>query len=127
MANVNTTLPKTEEDILIEEHGYDDHFHEHHEGDKYQSNFITTYIFSQDHKMIAKQFLITGMFWALIGAGMSVIFRLQLGFPDESMAWLKPLLGKWIVVNSEGDRLAWIRSFTTLWLRCTVPLSCSSY
>ena len=80
MANVNTTLPKTEEDILIEEHGYDDHFHEHHEGDKYQSNFVTTYIFSQDHKMIAKQFLITGMFWALIGAGMSVIFRLQLGF-----------------------------------------------
>ena len=102
MANVNTSLPKTEEDILIDEHGYDDHFHEHHEGDKYQSNFITKYIFSQDHKMIAKQFLITGMFWALIGAGMSVIFRLQLGFPDESMAWLKPLLGKWIVVNADG-------------------------
>lgn len=91
-----------EEDILIKEQGYDDHFHEHHHGDKYQSNFITHYIFSQDHKIIAKQFLITGIFWALVGAGMSIIFRLQLGFPQESMAWLKPLLGKWITINEAG-------------------------
>lgn len=94
--------PETHEDILIREQGYDDHFHEHHHGDKYQSNFITKYIFSQDHKMISKQFLITGMIWAIIGAGMSIIFRLQLGFPEESLLWLKPLLGKWITVNSEG-------------------------
>ena len=79
---------KYEEDILIEELGYDDHFHEHHHGDKYQSNFITTYIFSQDHKIIAKQFLITGMFWAIVGGLMSLVFRLQLGFPAESLAWL---------------------------------------
>jgi len=92
----------TKEEVLIEELGFDDHFHDHHHGDKYQSNFITTYIFSQDHKMIAKQFLITGMFWALIGAGMSIIFRMQLGFPEESLAWIKPLLGKWITINAEG-------------------------
>jgi len=93
--------PMTQEEELIEKLGYDDHFHEHHEGDRYQSNFINTYVFSMDHKIIAKQFLITGMFWALIGAGMSLIFRLQLGFPEESMAWLKPLLGKWIIINAE--------------------------
>ena len=102
MANVETNPVVHEEDLLIEEYGYDDHFHEHHHGDKYQSNFITTYIFSQDHKMIAKQFLITGMFWAIIGAAMSLIFRLQLGFPEEDMAWIKPLLGKWITVNEAG-------------------------
>jgi cytochrome c oxidase subunit 1 len=90
-----------EDDILIEEYGYDDHFHDHHHGDKYQSNFITHYIFSQDHKIIARQFLITGMFWAIIGAGMSIIFRMQLGFPEESLAWLQPLLGGWIEVNAE--------------------------
>jgi cytochrome c oxidase subunit 1 len=94
--------PNTVEDKLIEELGYDDHFHEHHHGDKYQSSFITTYIFSQDHKIIAKQFLITGMFWAVIGGLMSLVFRLQLGFPEESLAWLKPVLGKWIEVNGEG-------------------------
>ncbi len=90
------------EDKIIEELGYDDHFHEHHEEDKYRSNFFGKYIFSMDHKMIAKQFLVTGIFWAIIGAGMSIIFRLQLGFPEENMAWIKPLLGKWIVVNDAG-------------------------
>ena len=62
-----------EDDVLIREQGYDDHFHEHHEGDKYRSNFLTTYIFSQDHKIIARQFLITGIFWAIVGAAMSII------------------------------------------------------
>lgn len=91
-----------EPDLMIEELGFDDHFHDHHHGDKYQSNFITHYIFSMDHKMIAKQFLITGMMWAIIGAAMSIVFRLQLGFPEESLAWLQPLLGKWINVNEAG-------------------------
>jgi len=92
----------TETDIHIEKQGFDDHFHEHHEGDKFQTNFIFKYIFSMDHKMIARQFLITGMLWAVIGAAMSIIFRLQLGFPNESMAWLKPILGKWITINEAG-------------------------
>ena len=95
----NVVSERTELDILIEEQGYDDHFHEHHEGDKYQTNFLTTYIFSQDHKMIARQFLVTGIFWGIVGAAMSIIFRLQLGFPEESMAWLRPILGNWIVVD----------------------------
>ncbi len=102
MATLTATTAPTKEEKLIQEYGFEDHFHDHHHGDKYQSNFVTTYIFSQDHKMISKQFLITGMIWALIGAGMSIIFRLQLGFPEESLAWLKPLLGKWIVVNEAG-------------------------
>lgn len=92
----------TYEEKLIEDLGYDDHFHDHHEGDKFSANFINTYIFSMDHKIIAKQFLITGMFWAVIGALMSLVFRLQLGFPEADMAWLKPVLGKWITVNAEG-------------------------
>ena len=94
--------PVTRDEGLIQELGYDDHFHEHHHGDKYQSNFVSHYIFSQDHKMIAKQFLITGMMWAIIGGLMSLVFRMQLGFPEESIAWIKPVLGKWIVVNSDG-------------------------
>jgi len=65
--------------------------HEHH-----QQSFISKYIFSTDHKTIAKQFLITGIFWAVIGGAMSVIFRLQLGFPDMDLSFLKPILGEWI-------------------------------
>ena len=49
MANIATTY---DEDVLIKELGYDDHFHDHHHGDKYQSGFISHYIFSMDHKII---------------------------------------------------------------------------
>jgi cytochrome c oxidase subunit 1 len=65
------------------------HEHHHHE------TFITKYVFSQDHKMIAKQFLITGMVWAIIGGLFSVIFRLQLGYPESTFPWLEDFLGHW--------------------------------
>jgi len=68
---------------------------EHHEIHHHHETFITKYVFSQDHKMIAKQFLITGMFWAVLGGLMSVLFRLQLGYPDSSFPWLEDVIGKW--------------------------------
>jgi cytochrome c oxidase subunit I len=63
--------------------------HEHRQG------FFTKYVFSQDHKMIAKQFLITGMIWAIIGASFSVLFRIQLAYPGDSFPILETILGKW--------------------------------
>jgi len=74
-----------------------DHHHEHH----HHETFISKYVFSQDHKMIAKQFLITGMFWAVLGGLMSVLFRLQLGYPDATFPWLEDILGKW----AKGGRI----------------------
>jgi len=74
-----------------------DHPHEHH----HHETFITKYVFSQDHKMIAKQFLITGIIWAIIGGLFSVLFRLQLGYPDSTFPWLEDFLGKW----AKGGRL----------------------
>jgi cytochrome c oxidase subunit 1 len=58
--------------------------------------FLFTYIFSTDHKTIAKQYLFTGILWALVGSGISLIMRLQLGFPGLNLDWLKPALGDWI-------------------------------
>ena len=69
------------------------HHNEHH-GHHHQS-FITKYIFSQDHKTIAKQFLITGIIWAIIGGLFSVLFRLQLGYPDQTFPILETFFGKW--------------------------------
>src|SRR5450631_1063231 len=67
-----------------------------HNGLHHKETFITKYVFSMDHKMICKQFLITGMIWAIIGGLMSVLFRLQLGYPDATFPWLEDLLGsKW--------------------------------
>ena len=86
----NEAVLHTHSDVATHEvHG--DHHHEHH----HHETFITKYVFSQDHKMIAKQFLITGMFWGVLGGLMSVLFRLQLGYPDSNFPFLHTLLGKW--------------------------------
>ncbi len=70
-------------------HAHADH-HEHH-----PETFWSKYVFSMDHKMIAKQFLITGIIMAVIGMVLSVLFRIQLGWPDETFPFLERILGKW--------------------------------
>lgn len=76
----------TAEDVHHVEHHADEHHHE---------SFWTKYIFSQDHKMIAKQYLTLAIVMAFIGMFMSIIFRLQLGFPDTKFGFFETLLGKW--------------------------------
>ena len=68
---------------------HDDHGHHHKE------TFVTKYIFSQDHKMISKQYLITGLFMGIIGIAMSLLFRLQLAWPDKQFTIYEILLGDW--------------------------------
>jgi cytochrome c oxidase subunit I len=43
------------------------------------------YFFSTDHKMIAMQYLFTGMAMAMIGAFFAYVFRMQLGFPNHNV------------------------------------------
>jgi len=74
-----------------------------HDAHAPEESFITKYIFSMDHKMIARQFLITGIIWAIIGALMSVLFRIQLGFPDADLGFLRVIFGKWINANGQLD------------------------
>ena len=62
----------------------------------HKETFITKYIFSTDHKMIAKQFLLTGMFMAFVGMLMSAIFRVQLANPGEYSVLYNLLPGGWI-------------------------------
>ena len=65
--------------------------HHHHE-----ESFISKYVFSMDHKMISKQFLITGIIMGVIGMAMSIAFRLQLAYPETSFPILEWLFGsKW--------------------------------
>ena len=64
--------------------------HHHH-----QEDFLFKYVFSTDHKMIAKQFLITGFIMGFIGMVMSTLFRLQLGWPGESFWLVDTLMGSW--------------------------------
>ena len=57
---------------------------EHHE-----LGFIRTYIFSTDHKMIAKQFLVASLAFLLLGGLLAAVIRWQLGFPGQAI----PLIG----------------------------------
>src|SRR5215216_7973292 len=75
--------------------------HDEHQVHHHKETFITKYVFSQDHKMISKQFLITGIFWAVLGALMSVLFRLQLGYPESTFPILEDILGNW----AKGGRI----------------------
>jgi len=64
----------------------DDHGH-------HKETFITKYVFSQDHKMISKQFLLTGITMAVVGTVMAALFRMQLAWPGEGFAIVNFFLG----------------------------------
>ncbi len=63
---------------------------EHHE---HKQSFVTKYIFSTDHKIIGKQYLITGIIIAFIGVLFSVLFRIQLAWPGEPQEIFSLILG----------------------------------
>jgi len=68
-------------------HGHGDHHAEHGGGDHGHdghgpTSFWSKYVFSVDHKIIAMQYLFTGMLMALIGGFTVYVFRMQQAFPD---------------------------------------------
>jgi cytochrome c oxidase subunit 1 len=69
--SVATAVPE------ILDHAHAEHAHE---------NFFRKYLWSTDHKMIAMQYLFTGMVMALIGGYLSYVFRMQLAFPGQRIA-----------------------------------------
>ena len=69
----------------MSDHGHAAHHH--------KESFFTKYVFSQDHKMIAKQYLLTAIIMGIVGIALSALFRLQLGWPDEKFGIMETLLG----------------------------------
>jgi cytochrome c oxidase subunit 1 len=67
----------------------------------HKQTFVTKYIFSTDHKMIAKQYLITGIIMGVIGGFMSMLFRLQLAYPEQHFTIIEAFLGK----GGEGGQM----------------------
>ena len=70
--------------------------HGHHEHDHHEEHFVSKYIFSFDHKMIGKQYLVTAVFMGVLAMLLSILFRIQLAWPGESTDFLSFFLGeKW--------------------------------
>ena len=65
--------------------------HEHDAHDHHGPRGIMKYLWSTDHKVIAMQYLFTGMFMGVIGGLMAYVFRMQLAFPGISVPGM-PLL-----------------------------------
>jgi cytochrome c oxidase subunit 1 len=70
------------------------HDHGHHAG------FISTYIFSRDHKIIGIQFLFSTLIWFFIGGLLALGVRWQLAWPWSDM----PIMGR--LFANEGGQIA---------------------
>jgi cytochrome c oxidase subunit 1 len=80
--------------VAHEAHGHHDaHGHDNDHG-HHEESFVSKYIFSQDHKMIGKQFLMTAVFMGLVAMLLSILFRIQLAWPGESSDFLSFFLGE---------------------------------
>jgi cytochrome c oxidase subunit 1 len=82
----------------MENHGHHNHegHHAHHDEHHHEEHWVTKYVFSMDHKVISRQFLITAVIMAVLAMIMSILFRLQLAWPGEKFAIINYMLGdKW--------------------------------
>ncbi len=81
--------------------------HGHHE----EESFFRKYLYSTDHKMIAKQYLFTGMAMALVGGFFSYVFRMQLAWPGmEVPFWglVTPAAYNMLITNHGAIMIFWV-------------------
>ena len=72
---------------------------------------IMKYLWSTDHKVIAQQYLWTGVVMALIGGAMSYIFRMQLAFPGvpvPGFGVVSPVEYNALVTNHGTIMIFWV-------------------
>src|SRR3989442_6434276 len=61
--------------------------------EKHRLGFIQRYIFSQDHKIIGIQYMMTSLFMAVVGGVLAMLIRMELGWPGGHWGgarWLFP-------------------------------------
>ena len=81
----------------MESHEHDqDHDEQHIHPEP--TSFIRKYIFSMDHKVIAKQFIWLGLSFLFLGGTMAMMIRWQLANPGVPF----PVIGKWVFAGSNG-------------------------
>src|SRR5258707_14289856 len=69
--------------------------HGHHE-----LSFFNKYIWSEDHKTIAIQYLFSTLFFMVVGGLLAMGVRYQLAFPGVPVPLIGGLLPKWLVTDS---------------------------
>src|SRR3954470_21752206 len=75
-------------------HAHDDHAHgDSHSHGHVELGFMKKYIFSIDHKTIGLQFLFIGLMFFVLGGGLAMLVRWQLGWPGHDVPILSNLMG----------------------------------
>ena len=74
---------------------------EHGHGSMTALQFIDTYVFSRDHKIIGLQFLFSTLLWFLVGGLLALGIRWQLAWPWSSM----PVIGR-LLFSAEGGQIS---------------------
>ncbi len=67
------------------------HADAHHHEEAHAGGFISTYVFSRDHKMIGKQFLSMGLSMLVLGGILALLVRWELAWPETpvpGMSWV---------------------------------------
>ncbi|MFA7272455.1 MAG: cbb3-type cytochrome c oxidase subunit I [Crocinitomicaceae bacterium] len=80
--------------VAHEAHGHHDSHGHHDDHAHHEEGFVSKYIFSQDHKMIGKQFLMTAIFMGIVAMLLSILFRIQLAWPGEASDFVSFFLGE---------------------------------
>ena len=76
------------------------HAHSHAEH-AHHGSFLSTYVFSRDHKIIGIQFLFSTLIWFFIGGLLALGVRWQLAWPWSDM----PILGR-LLFSAQGGQIA---------------------
>jgi len=80
----------------------DAHVHDHaHDRAGGVGEFISTYVFSRDHKIIGLQFLFSTLLWFLVGGLLALGIRWQLAWPWTGM----PVIGS-MLFSGEGGQIS---------------------
>src|SRR5499427_4790202 len=77
------------------------HHEAHGEHTMSVGEFINTYIFSRDHKIIGIQFLFSTLLWFLVGGLLALGIRWQLAWPWSNMPLIGPML-----FSGEGGQIS---------------------
>ena len=76
-----------------------------------EPSFFEKYVFSTDHKMIAMQYLFTGMAMAVLGGFFSYVFRMQMAYPGAEVPFwgiVTPAAYNTLVTNHGAIMIFWV-------------------
>src|SRR2546425_8682112 len=104
--------------------------HAHVEHAHHELGFVRTYIFSTDHKMIARQFLFLGLFMMIIGGLLALIVRWQLAWPQPPIPGMAHIFTETSppgIIQPPPDNMAFTMHATIMIFFMIIPILADAF